>query len=510
MPKKIFNPEVRGNMLQLFREWYEFLGERPIKRAWLYTSHDDLFMRAVNPEFVSEVPKLMGKYFGRGSCFYDYNGVDDLWHYYYACYAAHKSQWNPDWDVDKGLDPHWEKFYGKKAGVKIKEFHRILKESYIKYFSSTKPQIGFENTTLYPAEVYDKLEQLLAEAEKAVTPGSVEEKRLNLFKDPWPKAISKKRKLIEAESFLANVNPEFLEPFQRIDSTGDIFTKFTVNPRPYNGIRARISMYTGTEKARYSFTIESQLPKKDKPSTNSFKQNAGKGKCGFCALTKFLAVTVDGISNEKIEILPSDIKPWGDGKNRGYDVAMNFKGRIFNLRVFMTPLSKLLFFELSQTGGIKAEKVSVEINAIPSHLDTPGGKSRFFGYNREILTARGLFKKPDKKTKRQDVSKDDKYYIFRDADYDGSDKTKGMGPCLFAPSFDAVKGGKINVSDFWTSKVQLDVDPEKPFRFAIFENSDIRTDNEEFKKIISSENLCFPEKLFKPFQTEKSSACSRH
>lgn len=481
MPKKIFNPEVRANMLQLFREWYEFLDERPIKRAWLYTSHDDLFMRAINPEFVSEVPKLMGKYFGRGSCFYDYNGVDDLWHYYYACYAAHKSQWNPDWDVDKGLDSHWQKFYGEKAGAKIKEFHKVLKDSYIKYFSAAPAKIGFENITLYPAEVYDKLEKLLVDAGKEITPGSVEEKRFNLFKAPWPEAIAKKRLLLEKESYCQNIHKSFVEPTQQVDSTGDVFTMFSVKPRPYAGLRARLDMYMANEKARYLIGIQSTLPKKDQKTKNTFFQGAGHARGGFNGLIKFLEIEIDGIKNQDIEILPSDISPFSFGDKRGYDVSLDFNGRKFRLRMYMIPNGECLNCELTQIGGEKAQKVRVRVNAIPSYLDAPKGKSRFYDYNREVVTARGTFNRPSKGRNPYPISIEDKYYIFQDADYDGSSEDKGFGPCQFTPSFDAVKDGRIKVTDYWISSVELDIDPAKTFRFMIYENRDRRESNKDYK-----------------------------
>jgi hypothetical protein len=437
-------------------------------------------MRAVNPEFVSEVPKLMGKYFGRGSCFYDYNGVDDLWHYYYACYAAHKSQWNPDWDVDKGLDAHWEKFYGPKAGGKIKEFHRLLKESYIKYFSAAPAKIGFENITLYPAEVYDKLEKLLAEAEKEITKGSIEEKRFNLFKAPWPEAIAKKRLLLEKESYCQNIHKSFVEPTQQVDSTGDVFTMFSVKPRPYAGLRARLEMYMANAKSRYSIGIQSTLPKKDKKTTNSFFQGAGHARGGFNGLIKFLEIEVDGIKNKDIEILPSDISPFSSNGKHGYDVALNFNDRKMRLRMYMTKTGECLNCELSQIGGEKAQNIMVRVNAIPSYLDAPNGKSRFYDYNREVVTARGTFKRPSKGRNPYPISSEDKYYIFQDADYDGSSEDKGFGPCQFTPSFDAVKDGKIKVTDFWISSVELDIDPSKTFRFMIYENRDIRQSNDSF------------------------------
>ena len=116
----------------------------------------------------------------------------------------------------------------------------------------------------------------------------------------------------------------------------------------------------------------------------------------------------------------------------------------------------------------------VRVNAIPSYLDAPKGKSRFYDYNREVVTARGTFKRPSKGRNPYPISNEDKYYIFQDADYDGSSEDKGFGPCQFTPSFDAVKDGKIKVSDYWISSVELDIDPSKTFRFMIYENRDIK------------------------------------
>ena len=189
LPLRTRSPKHMEGSRQLFREWYEALGGRPALKAWLYSGQTP-FGRALGPEFIGEVPKVLGKYMGRGGLFYDYTGGRDLWHYFYAAYVGWRSQWNPDLDVDAAIDEMWDLCLGVKAGAKMKEFHRELKDAFIKYQACD--DAGWSAPS-YPVAVIDRLEKLLKEVETLLEPESVEMKRFKLVADFWPEAFKQQR-----------------------------------------------------------------------------------------------------------------------------------------------------------------------------------------------------------------------------------------------------------------------------------------------------------------------------
>ncbi len=188
LPLKTRNPKAMDDVRQCFREWYQALGARPVQKVWLYSSRVDPFAQALAGEFVGDVPKIMGKYLGRdGSMFLDCLG-SDLWYYYYSAYAAHRSQWNPDWDVDAGIDEHWSLFYGPQCGPILQEFHKTLKDMFIRYAVPSE-----EHVPAYPPETLDRLEKLLKQAESVLAPDTPEMRRFRLFATPWPKNFEMQR-----------------------------------------------------------------------------------------------------------------------------------------------------------------------------------------------------------------------------------------------------------------------------------------------------------------------------
>ena len=492
MPRKMRNAESRAEILKLFREWHEATGGRPVARAWLYTSHDDLFFRAVNPEFVADVPRALGPYLGRQCVFYDHNGHDDLWHFYYACYAIYKAQWNPAWEADAGIDEHWEPFYGKVAGGHLMRFHRLLKETFIRNVAEPQTTRAEEGRARPSAAVVDELERLLAAAGEAVAKGGAEERRYRLFAAPWAAAFAKRRKEIAAETNAPQVDRQTWK-FRRTRT--DVFeegmlAKFDLIPDPYKGLRANLKMTLATPVNRYAVAVQSTLPTAAKPARNSFKMLSGSAKAGFHALTDFLEVSVNGMSAAELEILPSDITPWRKGGRRGYQVTLRFPGAPVSLRFAMERASERLFVELAPADGAAVTSAKVTVRAIPSRFMVEGGKTRFYGYRRQIRTARGTYD-AFPRARPADwpaVSAKDGFYVFQDADFDGSapgpapakggvqvnhEPAKGCGPCALVPEFEAVAGGRVQVTDLWTASVTFDLKPGfRAFRFALWENRD--------------------------------------
>ncbi len=225
LPIQVYNKKAMEKTVRLFREWYEALGNRPVQMVWLYNPRLDRMARAVAGEFVGEVPKILGKYLGReGQMYFDLDGVDDMWNHYYSMYAACRSQWNPDWDVEAGIDEHWSLFYGDEAGACLKEFHKILKRNVIQYYSTHDSQPG-----LYPPEELNRMETLLKQAEKALRPGSVEMHRFKLLAEPWPGIFESQRVRLSYERPVYLVHR--LLPNEQI----------TVNGKPSEGVWERIA-----------------------------------------------------------------------------------------------------------------------------------------------------------------------------------------------------------------------------------------------------------------------------
>lgn len=196
LPNKTRNKEIMRDNVNIAREWYESLGNRPVQKLWLYQGTNP-FIVAVSGEFVGDIPRIFGKYLGHTSLFFDHciNSPGNAWFHYPATYAAYRSMWNPKWDAEAGIDEHWEPFYGREAGNYLRQFHKLVKDCYLKYgVNAEKSQ-----SLLYPMSDLTKMEELLDKAQKAVKPGTVEEKRMNLFCAPWPKAIQSMKNQISYE-----------------------------------------------------------------------------------------------------------------------------------------------------------------------------------------------------------------------------------------------------------------------------------------------------------------------
>lgn len=219
LPNKTRDPDAMRQAVGIAREWYESLGKRPVQKLWLYTGNNP-FVIAVCGEFVREIPKIFGKYLGRTSLFYDHcmSRPGNVWFHYPSAYAAYRSMWNPEWDAAAAIDAHWEPFYGKETGRCLREFHQLLRDCYLKYALKDP---GSSRSVLYPFHELEQMEKLLEQAEKAVKPGSVEEKRLRLFLAPWPKAIQAVKNQLSYERPVYNVYQLLNSETVRMNGKGD-------------------------------------------------------------------------------------------------------------------------------------------------------------------------------------------------------------------------------------------------------------------------------------------------
>ncbi|MBQ6328586.1 MAG: DUF4838 domain-containing protein [Kiritimatiellae bacterium] len=483
LPRRLLNPADRKDVVRIAREWYDALGGRPVARAWLYTAgnDEDTLTRAINPEFTGEVPKAMGKYLGRHACFFDCNGTDDLYHFYFAHYACAMSQWNPDFDVDAAIDAHWEPFYGKKAGAALREFHRVLKRIVVKYVGKADGLTEQEKyRTPATEEELQELEKLLARAEAAVEKGTVFERRFRLFAEPWPDAFEKRRRQIATEYVYT---PEERRIWKRadfrIDSWDDVYTRYHLNVTPYKTDRATISLEFANPLTRYTFNIGSTKPEPGKPARQKFSVTQGRKPYGF-TWADSISLSVNGKSYKDLEILPSDVKPWAGGTAHGYEVKLAFPEAPMTLRISLKPDSKFLRFELAASPGARVERANVRLSAVPSFFEVVDGKTRFYGYRREIATASRVLA-GEKGSRPVELTPADRHLVFRDADYDGSTPDKGSGPCMAIADLSKTEKATACANDYWSVWADFNLKPDfGRFRFAIYEDLDRPVANARF------------------------------
>ena len=190
LPRKVRSKKFMAKSRQLFKEWYDARGGKPAERTWMYTSPDNPFQRAMIPEFSGEVSKALAPYQGRVAQFFDFGGpFKELWHYWYAAYVQYHSEWNPDFPVDAAIDEAFDLMFGEKAGAHMKAFHRIQKDTYLKYALETD-----DLAPVYPPETVNAMERELKAAGEAVKGDAVREKRWKLVSDFWWSAFELQRK----------------------------------------------------------------------------------------------------------------------------------------------------------------------------------------------------------------------------------------------------------------------------------------------------------------------------
>ena len=484
LPRRLFNANDRADIVRIAKEWYDALGGRPVARAWLYNDNENgsRFTRAVNPEFTGLVPKTLGQYLGDDCCFFDYNGVSDIWHFYYAAYASFHSQWNPDFDVDAAIDEHWAPFYGEAAGAKLQEFHALLKQTVIRHLCRPDGLSEDEKyATPVPAETLDRLEKLFAEAEAAVEKGTVFERRFRLFAEPWPEAFKKRREeLAQGPRLTPEERKVWKRKDIRIDSWDDVYTRFEQNPNPYKTNRSALQMEFANPLTRYSFNVTAAWPTDKNGVKQSFSVGQGRQKYGFI-WGDSVTIMVNGQSYKDLEIFPTDITPWAHGEAHGYEIKLNFVNAPMTLRVSLRPDSHNLRFELIPGERAKVESAQVRISAVPSFFETPDGKTRFNGYRREIATATRTIEGRNG-AKPVELTAEDRYVVFRDADYDGSGPDKGVGPCAAFLDFKSAETVRAQATDYWQASVTADLKPRfTSFRFALYQDLDRPCSNADFK-----------------------------
>lgn len=218
-------------------------------------------------------------------------------------------------------------------------------------------------------------------------------------------------------------------------------------------------------------------------------------KCGYGLFVEWLSLKVNGIVYNRILPKTGDIVPYAAADRQGFDIAMNFDGAHAVLRLYMREDSPCLWCEFlpQDFGSDRVREAEVTLTACPSYVDPRGkqkGCARFGGYRRRILTAtRTLGETPCKKGT---VDAADAWFVFADADYDGSGEDKGKGPCFATADFSGVGTATANVTDAWIPTLTFALKPgAKRLGFGIWESPGVRISNDELCRRVKAEKSAF-------------------
>ena len=178
----ITDPVQQEASRRLFGEWCAACGGRSVDQAYVY-SDPDVFAASVTPQYVGDIPKVLGKSLSRGGIFFDH-GAD--WRHFYAYYIALRAEWNPSFDRAACRAAICARLFGEAGGDRVAKFltgvDRVVRTYHMK-----------RSRVPYPPKAIEALEALFARAEAAVPKGGDEERRFALLKDYWPGAFKKAR-----------------------------------------------------------------------------------------------------------------------------------------------------------------------------------------------------------------------------------------------------------------------------------------------------------------------------
>ena len=193
------SPAFRKAWKNIFSGWHKTTG-RPVG-SYCYGVPVYAITAAIQGRYMGDFIKNLGDDLWQEYFFFD-AGHDN--HFYYSYYPAYRAMWNPNFNAQAAIDEHWALLYGPEAGKYLKEFYDLLVTTWEKKLI---PQIktvsedyscrgNIKPKTLYQAfdlKTIDRMEKLLAQAQKSVKKGSIEAQRLNFFLEPWKKQITSAR-----------------------------------------------------------------------------------------------------------------------------------------------------------------------------------------------------------------------------------------------------------------------------------------------------------------------------
>ena len=164
-------------------------------KVWLWTYPDKIFARAC-PDITQMSPHAWGNYFKRLS---DWiiggygESESDRWIYNYLnYYVFSRVCWDVTVDIDAILDEHYRLMFGA-AAQQMKSFFESLEDKWVeKMMRNTRlgpqgPEVAMPGyytiwKDIYSPEALAQYAKLFAAAEAAVSPGSLEARRIALFK----------------------------------------------------------------------------------------------------------------------------------------------------------------------------------------------------------------------------------------------------------------------------------------------------------------------------------------
>ena len=178
----ITDPVQQDASRRLFGEWRDACNGRGVDQAYVYSCGDPL-ASSVTPQFIGEIPKVLGDRLSRGGIFFDH-GCD--WRHFYAYYIGLRAQWNPDFDRTACRNEICRRLFGETGGRSVAKFLTGVERMALRYPMRLKREVC-------PPKTIDGLEKLYRIAENAVPKGGDEEKRFALLADYWSDAFRKLR-----------------------------------------------------------------------------------------------------------------------------------------------------------------------------------------------------------------------------------------------------------------------------------------------------------------------------
>ena len=213
---------------------------------------------------------------------------------------------------------------------------------------------------------------------------------------------------------------------------------------------------------------------------------------GFCALTNFLNMTVNGYNNSEISPKASDLTAWQEKDKAGMDLKLNFDGTRLTLRLYMRDDSPVLWGKIiaDKKSSIEPIKtIRVRFSAIISILAKVNKKVAFWNvYERMAITpARTL----TQQKKAWQLTPADTYLVLQDNKFDGSGEGKGQGPVMMILDYKAVKNAKLELDNRWTTCVDLELKPDfTEFEFGLWQQKSAIS-NKAFAEKLKKEKAAF-------------------
>ncbi|MBQ2629104.1 MAG: hypothetical protein IJG13_05440, partial [Kiritimatiellae bacterium] len=195
----IADPVQQEATRRLFCEWQDACGGRGVDQAYVYASSDPL-ASSVTPQFIGDIPKVLGGALSRGGIFFDHT-CD--WRHFYAYYIGLRAQWNPAFDRTACRAEICRRLFGERGGPAVAKFLTGVERVALRHSMLLKREVC-------PPKALDGLERLFRAAEDAVPKGGAGERRFAILADYWPGAFKKLRETYRKSRAGAYVDAAFI------------------------------------------------------------------------------------------------------------------------------------------------------------------------------------------------------------------------------------------------------------------------------------------------------------